>query len=263
MTALAHEMSAEETEGSYVYGVVRRREAPSEFSQTPLPGAGDIRIVTAGDLGVIVSPMPIEEVDPSRRNLLAHTRVLEEAMETGSVLPVRFGTIAETPSLLREILDHHAEDLHDLFDHIDGRIELGVKALWNMEQVFAEITVENPKLQQLKEQLTGSNEARTYYQRIDLGRRIEDAMNAKRETEAAQLMGLMTPFAVDARIAKATEDRMVVNAAFLVDAQREQAFDAVIQDIRAREGERMSLRYVGPVPPYSFVDLKIDWSPTA
>ncbi len=249
--------------GAYVYGVVRLGDRAEDegFLQPPMPGAGPATIVEAGEYGVIVSAMAIGDVDPTRRNLLAHTRILEEAMRAGPVLPVRFGTIADDPDQLSPILDAHGEDFTRLFARIEGKVELGVKAFWDMERLFAEVGADDPKIRQLKEQLQGSSEAKTYYQRIDLGRRIEDAIDAKREAEASDLLRLLTPLATEVEITQPTEDRMVLNAAFLVEAGREAAFDAVVADIRAREDGRMTLRYIGPVPAYSFVSLSIDWSP--
>lgn len=268
MTALARSVSDDQlapdpSEGCYVYGVVRADDGARVLEQAPVPGAGPAHVVRAGELGVVVSAVPLGDVDPSRRNLLAHTRILEEAMEQGPILPVRFGTIADHPDALGAILERHGEELSALFAKVENRVELGVKAFWNMQVVFAEIIEDNTKIRQLKDQLQGSSEARTYYQRIDLGRRIEDAMAVKREEDAAVLSACFAPLAAEIETAKATEDRMVLNAAFLVDADREAAFDAVVEDVRNRQGARMTLRYVGPVPPYSFVNLSIDWSQSA
>ncbi|MGF1454735.1 MAG: GvpL/GvpF family gas vesicle protein [Alphaproteobacteria bacterium] len=268
MSALAHDIDPDHTEaeavqGAYVYGIVRARDwaSSSVFHQPPLPGAETPHIVWSGERGVIVSPMIMGEIDPTRRNMMAHTKVLEEAMAMGPVLPVRFGTLADRPEALSTILDDHGTDLDTLFARIAGRVELGVKVFWNMERLFAEIGEEDSKIRQLREKLAGTSEAQSYYQRIDLGRRIEDALAVKREQEAAALMALLSPLAEETRTPAVTEDRMVLNGAFLVEAAREAAFDAVVEDIRTRQEERVTVRYVGPVPPYSFITLSIDWSP--
>ncbi len=272
MTALAHDLSHEETpsqtewepgHGAYVYGIVRAQDWASSgpFHQPALPGGDTPRIVWSGDRGVIVSSMPMGEIDPTRRNMMAHTKILEEAMAMGPVLPVRFGTLADRPEMLGQVLEAHSTDLESLFMRIAGRVELGVKVFWNMERLFTEISEEDTKIRQLRDKLAGTSEAQSYYQRIDLGRRIEDALAVKRDQEAAELMALLEPLAVEIETPAVTEDRMILNGAFLVEASREAAFDAVVEDIKARQEERVTLRYVGPVPPYSFVNLSIDWSP--
>ena len=51
-----------------------------------------------------------------------------------------------------------------------------------------------------------------------------------------------------------------VNAAFLVDRQKEAALNAVIQALDADMGKRILFRYIGPVPPYNFVNVVMVWN---
>jgi hypothetical protein len=48
---------------------------------------------------------------------------------------------------------------------------------------------------------------------------------------------------------------MVLNAAFLVEREREGVFDAAVSAIAERNAARLMLKYVGPLPPFNFVDL--------
>ena len=56
------------------------------------------------DLGVVISTSPEAEYDSSRRNMLNHTKVLEEVMERHSILPVRFNTISPDRETLDKLL---------------------------------------------------------------------------------------------------------------------------------------------------------------
>ena len=58
---------------------------------------------------------------------------------------------------------------------------------------------------------------------------------------------------------KVITDRMVVNAAFLVDGKRQPQFDAAVTKLDEETGKRLTFKYVGPVPPYNFVNLVIKW----
>jgi hypothetical protein len=55
-------------------------------------------------------------------------------------------------------------------------------------------------------------------------------------------------------------ERMIVNAAFLVERAREAEMDAAIRALDAQQTQRVLFRYVGPVPPYNFVYLVIHWN---
>jgi len=52
---------------------------------------------------------------------------------------------------------------------------------------------------------------------------------------------------------------MVLNAAFLVDEARQVEFDAAVERLDQEMGKRLIFKYVGPVPPYNFVNIVVTW----
>ena len=50
---------------------------------------------------------------------------------------------------------------------------------------------------------------------------------------------------------------MIMNAAFLVDRAREKEFDSCVEELGVHYGDRIEFKYVGPVPPYSFVNIVV------
>jgi len=52
---------------------------------------------------------------------------------------------------------------------------------------------------------------------------------------------------------------MVLNGAFLVDAAKESDFDEAVQSLDQDFGDRLMFKYVGPVPPYNFVNIVVNW----
>ena len=53
---------------------------------------------------------------------------------------------------------------------------------------------------------------------------------------------------------------MILNAAFLVERIREPDMDAADPGTGCEQTNRVLFRYVGPVPPYNFVNLVIHWN---
>jgi hypothetical protein len=49
---------------------------------------------------------------------------------------------------------------------------------------------------------------------------------------------------------------MIMNAAFLVARDLEQAFDAAVKDIGQRY-DKLTFKYTGPWPPYNFVNIRL------
>ncbi len=52
-------------------------------------------------------------------------------------------------------------------------------------------------------------------------------------------------------------DKMIMNAAFLVERDRETEFDAVVNKIAKKYGKRLKFKYTGPWPPYNFVNIRL------
>jgi len=51
-------------------------------------------------------------------------------------------------------------------------------------------------------------------------------------------------------------DRLLLNRSYLVERAERDAFDAAIDDVRAKHGELL-VQYTGPWPPYNFVAIEI------
>ena len=254
-------MRSQEPElGKYFYCIIRSSE-PREFVTRGIGEQGAIvNTIVYNDIAAVVSDSPIMEYDNSRRNLLAHTTVLEEVMQEYTILPVRFGMVAPTVQAVREqMLRRRYDELDKLLRKMDGKLELGLKAFWYDDSIYKEIVSASPQIQQLRDALVGRSTDETYYERIKLGGLVEAAMKARREEDAAMIMKILTPLAIETRTNATITERMVLNAALLVEATREPEIDQVVQRLDAEQGRRLIFKYVGSAPPYNFVNLIIRW----
>jgi hypothetical protein len=248
-------------EGKYLYCLIRA-DAAREFASRGIGERGDpvYSIVGAGGLAAVVSDSPIVEYEGSRRNMMAHTRVLEEVMQEHTVLPVRFGVVApDAAAIARQLAGARAAELISIIDSLDGKIELGLKAFWFEEVIFAEIVAQNAQVRQLRDSLAGRSAEETYYERIRLGELIEGEMAARRAADAEAILAALRPLVDDLRVNQVITDRMVLNAAFLLGREREPQFDAAVNALDAAMGKRIMFKYVGPVPAYNFVTITIGW----
>ena len=251
--------------GTYIYCVAPAQafeKNGSSLVATPGIGGRDkpVRLLTSDDLAAIVSDAPRDDYVITRENLLAHQRVITQAMTRSDVLPVAFGTVAESDQHVQERLLHGAADeLHRALATVRGRIELELKVLWNEERVFAEIVAENEDIRVLRDSLAGQPPEATRDERIRLGELVAAALQRKSEAEAAALLDALAPLAVQTRVNKNLGDTMLLNAAFLVDKSQEQAFDAKVQALGEAQAGRQIFQYVGPLAPYNFVDIKLRW----
>jgi len=240
----------------HVYGVVS--------AATPLPGVlrgrreAAVRLVVHGDLAAVVS-----EVDADARirrdDLLAHARVLETIVEGATVLPMRFGVIVETDEEARNILDAGESGLTALLHSFDGLVQLTVKAHHDQDQALKHLLRERPDLRLLRDQ-TGKG-PESYSGRLRLGEAIAAGLETLASSDAAMLHDQLMGIAESIVLADVTGQNQVLNAALLVRRSARTRTDEAIARLSRTLPDRLRLRYIGPQPPYSFVDGELTGEP--
>lgn len=250
----------------YLYGIIRCAEARAFKDAAPLPTCGPVHTVPCRDLAAVVSDSPTSEYDSTRTNLVAHERVLERVLQQYTVLPVRFGTVAAPPAAaaaVEKLLAKRSQEFERLLADLDGKVELGLKLLWRDEKLpFEEIVHQSEGIRRLRQSLQGRPPEATHFERIHLGELIKQALDRKRRAESAALLAPLRRTACQTVENDILMDRMILNAAFLVERAREGEFDHNVELLLDRLGERVAAKYVGPVPPYNFVNIVVNWDET-
>ena len=248
----------------YLYCIIRCAEERT-FPEVAPMGGGDEPVYTVNHRGLaaVVSDSPAPSYETTRANMLVHQHVLERVMQEYTLLPVRFGTVTDGPSPLtdlRQLLERRWQEFHQLLAEMDGKVELGIKALWRDEKAaFEEILAENPRLLRLRNTLEGKPPQATHFDRLRLGQMVKDALERKKAAEAASLLAPLRKVAHRVVENPILADKIVVNAAFLIDRQHEAAFDHSISQLEETQGPRFAFKYIGPVPPYNFVNIVVNW----
>ncbi len=242
--------------GKYIYCIIGTPKKES-YGPVGMAGGGEVYTVAHGEIAALVSDAPIVKYRVSRENTLTHQKVLEEVMRRHTLLPVRFGSVAETEKQVAGILKMRCGEFRETLRTMRGKVELGVKAIWKEGLIFKEIVEESPLIQRLKSEVQGHASEKTHYQRIRIGELVEAALHAKREREGREILGPLAKLSVDHRENRILHDRMLLNAAFMVTNKNQGAFDEAINGLATHKGDRVEFKYVGPVPPYNFVNIFI------
>jgi hypothetical protein len=66
---------------------------------------------------------------------------------------------------------------------------------------------------------------------------------------------ILEQHAVDVLLSPNLSDNMLLNASFLVERAREAEFDNAVFGLGEAHLQRLVFSYVGPLPPYSFINL--------
>jgi len=235
----------------HVYGVV-----PAS-ARLDLAGEG-VRLVVHREVAALVRDLEPGELR-AVRVLRDHWRVLEEAQSSTTVLPVRFGTVmTDDGAVVEQFLEPSHDELAAQLAAMAGKVQLTVKGFYEEEALMADVVARSPAVARLRERVNGLPEAAAYYKRIELGQLVAAEVERTRERDAQDILGRLEPLALDARLEPASTADAAVNAAFLVDERRVDQFSDAVARLGRELAGRIRLRYVGPLPPYSFTGEAAD-----
>jgi Gas vesicle synthesis protein GvpL/GvpF len=241
----------------YVYAITHAgHEVPTGVPAVAEPEQ-PLLMIDCDALSILVSRISDDEIMATRRNMLAHTKVLEATMADKAVLPARFGIIAETPDAIKAAVLPQSGLLLDMLAQLEGRIEVGIRACWDEKILYRELVAANPILGRTGDALLKRNENESYYDRIELGRQVDSAMAVKRHEERRDLTERLKPLVVKHVHLPETDDMSVMNIALLVERCRENDLFREIQAIEAKDPARLQIKYVSPVPAYNFVKMRL------
>jgi hypothetical protein len=244
-------------EGKYVYCIIESSE-PRSFGPMGIGGRGDeVYTVHHQGLAAVVSNTPLMVYDPTRDNVFAHEQVNETVMREFTVLPMAFGALFRTEDDIIELMRGTEDALRDVLDKMAGKVEYGLKVNWDRDRVIAEIEQENEEIRNLKEQITSRATGSTYFARMQLGRLVEQALSEQSDAYVREVYAALRDTAVASRANKPIGDKMIMNAAFLVERERETEFDHKVKEIATKYEGKLSFKYTGPWPPYNFVHIRL------
>ena len=240
----------------YVYGVMAAGERPS-LSHEGVAGSGVATVEHAG-LAALTSPVQPDALTAAAA-VRAHWSVLQEASDAATVLPVRFGTVVESESVLRDrLLEPNAERLMDVLDQLMGRVQLTVKGDYDERALLREVVAGSPRIAALRDRLRELPSAAAYYERIRLGELVAEAVERRREADTAHAVSALEPHAVAIRVEEASSQPSAYSLSCLVERSKAQAFDKQVGALAEESAGRIAIRYLGPMPPYSFAEADLE-----
>ena len=251
--------AATPSRGKYVYCIINS-DKPLRFGSI---GIGvdppDVYTIHYKNLAAVVSDAPLEVLDSTRDNVLAHERVNETVMHDHTVIPMSFGTIFKTHDDIIELLRSAFDAFGDVLNKMQNKLEFGLKVLWDPEQAVKDVESEDDDIAKLKKEIS-AQKGPTYFARMQYGRLVDAALQARSERYVSSILAELRDVSVASRINKPIGDKMIMNAAFLISRKHEQAFDRKIKDIASRL-DQLTFKYTGPWPPYNFVNIRLKLEP--
>jgi hypothetical protein len=243
--------------GRYVYGIIEAKQ-PLSFGKMGIGGAGElVYTVNFQDIAAIVSKTSVYIFDPTRENALAHEHVIETVMKTHTIIPMSFGTVFRTDNDIREVLRSIYVSLKDVLKQMEGKLEFGLKVNWDRDRIIEELKDADEEIRRFHQEITRKHLQSTYFARMQLGRMIDKALSERSAQYVRDIYEALRGVCVASRDNKPIGDKMIMNAAFLVERDRERDFDAAVNKIAKHYGELLNFKYTGPWPPYNFVNIRL------
>ena len=241
--------------GRYVYCIIRASQ-PLKFGAIGMDDQWpEVHTINFKDMAAVVSDIPLAPLDSTRENVLAHERVNETVMREHTVIPMSFGTIFKTREDIVELLRSAYDAFADVLNKMQDKLEFGLKVLWDRDEIVRAIEQEDEDIHRLKSEIS-SQKGSTYFARMQYGRLIDGALQQRSERYVAEFLARLRDVSVASRVNRAIGDKMIMNAAFLVQRDQEPAFDKRIKEI-ASHFDKLTFKYTGPWPPYNFVNIRL------
>lgn len=258
----------------YVYAIARAGEA-----RVPEVGGVDprfpMRVVEHDGLAAIVSEVPLDEFGEERleenvrrptwleEKALRHQRVVARALDADALLPMRFATIFATEEQVRDMLRREQSAFVSLLGRVDGKSEWGVKGLFSRERVRRWIESSRPETAIVPDEGASAGPGRSYFARKKVERLVDEDVPRTTASWAEAAHRRLAAVASEALVnapqppeVSSRAEEMLLNGAYLVRREREDAFRGVVAELEEEYREMgVSFELTGPWPAYNFVRL--------
>ncbi len=240
--------SATDWSSLLLYGVLDAAACDDEDLHAALahPGVQEapLSLLSCGPLSVLVSPVddPAALEQPDVDEVLAYKDAIEVAYEVRPLLPLRFGTQAQTPEAARRLVRDRAKACKQQLAYLEGRVEMGVRLQLSSPP-------ESPPQEADSDAASGTaylQARKETYARTQ--RPLREGLQAYREA--------LDELWVDASHDEPGPDERVLSGAFLVPRRDVDAFVGRAEAVEGPPEVRES-KIVGPWAPFSFASLAL------
>jgi len=237
--------------GRYIYAIVDGSDQlvteQRGFDGAPLHNPG------FREIGAVVSRAPLVKVEVSVENVTLHECIVESLAEDHAVLPVRFGTILSDDERVLAMLEEHYGSFVERLDLVRGKVEMGLRVLWRGASVREETIAGDRRVEKVRVEAAAASAGRRY-----LLRRLEEELvnrivKNRAELLAAEINAPLLKHAAASRLKTLVTPSMVIDARYLVDKDKVEAFGREVERVRS---SHLQLGFLssGPWPAYSFCE---------
>lgn len=244
-------------QGKYIYGIIEEPK-PRKFSFCGVVEAG-VYTINYQNLAAVVSDIELQEIDPTRKNVHTHTVVQDELLKEYFLLPMGFGIIARSEDEVRRLLEKNYHGLVSELKRLTGKIEVELKVFWDGEAIVKELQSKSEEFSKLKVKIkTASSPVEARSLMVEAGELVEHIALDWKAKYAEQVYEILKGLSLEAKSNSLVGVKNLLNTSFLIEKSRESEFKEKVYKLDAEYQGRVNFKYVGPLPPYNFINLKLE-----
>lgn len=243
--------------GKYLYCLIETRRDKS-FMDSGLVGKYTVYTIRYRDIAAVTSDVGEDVIKATTEDCLLHEKIIEEVMREHAVLPFEFGTVSPSKEAVETLLKDNYSNIKRSIRKLHDKLEMNVRAVWSkMDRIFKEVVSENRDIALYKKEIQKKPPNRSYDDRIKIGQLVAQALNVKKERERDSIMAELKREAAGYVPGRIIGDSMIMNEAFLIRKRNLKRFESKLYRLGDKYNGRIDFKYAGPLPPYSFTDLKL------
>ncbi|NHC41971.1 GvpL/GvpF family gas vesicle protein [Bacillus sp. MM2020_1] len=241
--------------GVYVFCAIREKE-PKKFDNVILNGQeNEVYTIHYQNVAMVVSKVK-GEVLPERNNLFAHQQTISRVMKEYSLIPMSFGNVFHSEQDVQIITKHMYDEFEKLFSHLENKIEVGLKVVVKQNWIDQEM-LNDPVLSEWKAGKKDLSNPASFYDQIQLGELAQNFVLQLEDEVEKKIYNPLLELAEAGKLNNTIPGKILLNAAFLVDREKEEAFDQLVNDLFEIWKEKVEFKYSGPWPAYNFVNIRL------
>lgn len=243
--------------GKYLYCLIETHKDIGYISRG-VEGSYPVYTVRYKDIAVVSSDVDKDVIKVTAEDCLLHEKVLTEVMKDNTVLPFEFGTVSPGKDAVINLLKDNYPKIKKSIRYLKDKLEVNVRAMWtNMNNIFNEIVSENRDIALYKKAIETKTANKTYEDRINIGQLVAQALYVKKEKEMDSIVSVLKQESVGYVPERILGDNTIVNGAFLVRRAYLERFESALYKLGDKLNGRVDFKYMAPLPPYNFTDLKL------
>lgn len=208
--------------GKYVYCIIPSPGERKSFGNIGIENSGEVYTIDYRDIAAVVSDSPMKEYELTEENTEAHDEVMRKVLEDYTVAPAAFDQVFKNRKILKVVLSKAYKTIKEALKLLDNKVELGFKAILPRE-------VAEP---------------------------LDEEKRRDAEGWASEIFESLAKVAASSKKCRPFSDRMVLNAAFLVDRDKVKEFSEEMGKL-SEKYKSLRIQYSGPWAPSNFVSIRL------